>query len=329
MLKPPIPPDEAQRVAALRSLDVLFTSAEGRFDRITRLASRLLGAPISLVSLIGDDCQWFKSSQGLAASETPRDISFCGHAILADATFVVEDTLCDPRFVDNPLVTGEPHIRFYAGHPLHSVDGSRVGTLCVIDREPRRLAREQLDVLRDLAALVESELQRCQLSETHRSLVAGWDDAQRRAMTDAQTRVWSRQAVLAFLGQEISGAPRHGMGGIVLVRMDDAAIVRQRDGAAAADALLREVAERIRRAVRRGDAVGRYDTDEFLVVLRDGDLMAARGLADGIRDAVVQEPVHLPAGLLDTSVRIGAAAFSTRDDCPDRMVAAARAALAA
>lgn len=326
MLKPPIPPDEAQRVAALRAMDMLFTSAEGRFDRITRLASRLLGAPIALVSLIGDDCQWFKSAQGLAASETPRDISFCGHAILADETFIIEDTLADPRFADNPLVTGEPYIRFYAGHPLHAADGSRVGTLCIIDRVARQLAREQRDVLRDLAALVEDELQRCQLRESQRSLVAARDDRQRRAMTDPQTRVWNRDTVMAFLEQQTRAASAAGIGAVVLVRLHDAAIVRRRDGAGAGDTLLAEVAQRIRRAVRPGDAVGRFDKDEFLVVLPDGDLLSARGLADGIRDAIIQEPVQLPDGLFDADVRIGAAVGGASAEA---LVASARAALTA
>jgi len=171
MLTPQFPENEPQRMAALNSLDVLFTPSEERFDRITRLASKLLGTPIALVSLIADKCQWFKSVHGLDATETPREVSFCGHAILGDNTFVVENAAQDPRFSDNPVVTGDPNVRFYAGHPLHSQDGSRVGTLCVIDRTPRKLTLEQMEVLRDLAALVETELQRGQLSETQRDLI--------------------------------------------------------------------------------------------------------------------------------------------------------------
>ncbi len=329
MLRPAVPVDESQRIAALRSLDMMFTSAEGRFDRITRLASRLLGAPIALVSLIGDECQWFKSAQGLAATETERDVSFCAHAILADATFVIEDAALDPRFCDNPLVVGPPSIRFYAGHPVRSADGSRIGTLCVIDRQPRRLSGEQLGVLRDLAHLVEGQLQRSTLSAVQRALVGPRDDSQRRAMTDPLTRVWSRAAIMEILHAELDAGAQADNPGVVLVRVDNAAGVRRRDGATAAEALLAEIADRVRRAVAPGDAVGRFDTDELLLVLRDGDPRAARAVVEGIRDAVRQEPVELPAGLAQVALSIGIAARGSRDDTPECLIAAARGALAA
>ena len=118
MLEPPLPPDEAMRLAALRSLNILDTPAEERFDRITRLAQRLFDVPIALVSLVDTNRQWFKSCQGLDASETPRSISFCGHAILEDGPLIIEDATKDQRFADNPLVTGPPDIRFYTGQPL-------------------------------------------------------------------------------------------------------------------------------------------------------------------------------------------------------------------
>ena len=137
MLKPPIPKNEAQRMESLRSLHILDTPAEERFDRITRLAKRLFGVPIALVSLVDESRQWFKSRQGLDATETPREISFCGHSILCDDTMVIADAAQDERFADNPLVTDEPHIRFYAGCPVQTPDRQRIGTLCIIDRQPR------------------------------------------------------------------------------------------------------------------------------------------------------------------------------------------------
>ncbi|MCE9639001.1 MAG: GAF domain-containing protein [Betaproteobacteria bacterium] len=154
------PGDEERRMAALRSLDILYTASEERFDRITRLATSTLGMPIALVSLVTDDSQWLKSTQGLNSTGTPRDVSFCGHAILGEHTMVVENAAHDPRFADNPLVTGDPNIRFYAGHPLRTEDGSQVGTLCIIDQVPRKLTADQLKALRNLAALAEAELQR-------------------------------------------------------------------------------------------------------------------------------------------------------------------------
>jgi PAS domain S-box-containing protein len=165
MLAPALPPDEEDRLAALRSLELLDTPAEERFDRITRIAQRLFDVPIVLVSLVDQCRQWFKSAQGLGASETPRDISFCGHAIHAGKVFVVENALDDPRFADNPLVTGPPNIRFYAGAPLATAGGFRVGTLCLVDSKARAFpATDQRD-LRDLAAWVENELTRHHLAQ--------------------------------------------------------------------------------------------------------------------------------------------------------------------
>lgn len=157
MRAPDLPVDEVERVGTLNSLDIVYTPAEERFDRITRVATRLFDVPTALVSLITGDKQWFKSRQGLDAAETPRSISFCGHAILSDDIFVVSNALKDPDFRDNPLVTGPPNIRFYAGQPL-KVDGHRIGTLCLLDSSPRHLKPGDYDSLRSLAKWVELEM---------------------------------------------------------------------------------------------------------------------------------------------------------------------------
>ncbi|MGM0578366.1 MAG: PAS domain S-box protein [Myxococcota bacterium] len=170
MQTPEIPADEAARLEALRELCVLDTPPEERFDRITRMAQRLFSVPIALVSLVDAERQWFKSRQGLDATETSREVSFCGHAILDDETFVVEDAAADPRFADNPLVTDEPRIRFYASRPLHAPGGQRVGTLCVIDRKPRDLSPEEWELLRDLAAMAERELRMARIDAIREEL---------------------------------------------------------------------------------------------------------------------------------------------------------------
>ncbi len=158
MLEPCIPADEAIRLAALQELNILDTPAEERFDRLTRLAQDIFNAPISLVSLVDSQRQWFKSCMGLDVRETPRNISFCGHAIFAEQLFIVSDALLDPRFADNPLVAGPPNIRFYIGQPVRAANGCLVGTLCVIDSRPHVPTPRQCDRLRDLAILVEEEL---------------------------------------------------------------------------------------------------------------------------------------------------------------------------
>lgn len=160
MFAPPMPPDEARRIESLRSLLILDTPPEKRFDNLTHAALCFFRVEIALVSLVDSNRQWFKSACGLDATETGRDISFCGHAILADEVFVIEDAARDSRFADNPLVIGPPFIRFYAGAPLKMRDGQNVGTLCLIDPKPRTMSADEIQMLSDMAKLVAVELQR-------------------------------------------------------------------------------------------------------------------------------------------------------------------------
>ena len=170
MIPPSLPPDEPRRLRALQRLHLLDTPAEERFDRIVRTAARMFRVPITLVTLVDESRQWFKARVGLAVGSTARDVSFCGHAILSPRTFVVRDALEDERFFDNPLVTGEPHVRFYAGQTLHAADGSPVGTLCLIDREARDFTEEERLQLQDLAAWVELELNALTIQEAREAL---------------------------------------------------------------------------------------------------------------------------------------------------------------
>ena len=157
-MRPPLfPQNEAARLAALKALKILDTPPEQRFDRITAFARDLFQVPVALVSLVDHERQWFKSRAGLDAPETPRDVSFCGHAILSEEPFVIEDATVDERFRDNPLVTGPPFVHFYAGAPLHA-RGFRIGTICLIDHEPRRFDDRQRGLLKGLSAWVEREL---------------------------------------------------------------------------------------------------------------------------------------------------------------------------
>ncbi|MCG2583957.1 GAF domain-containing protein [Massilia sp. TS11] len=158
MLAAPLPDNERERLAALRALLILDTPPEERFDRITAFAAQEFAVPIATISLVDAERQWFKSRVGLDVCETGRDESFCAHAILQDAILVIPDALADPRFADNPLVTGAPHIRFYAGAQLRLADGSKPGTLCLIDRVTRQLDSVELAILASLRQLVEEEL---------------------------------------------------------------------------------------------------------------------------------------------------------------------------
>jgi len=194
---------EEERIKALHRLDVLDTPREDRFDRFTRLAAASFGVPIALVSLVDTDRQWFKSCVGLELPGSPRSVAFCSHAVALDDLLVVPDTHLDERFAANPLVTGEPGIRFYAGQPVRSLDGQPLGTLCIIDTRPRELDDAGRRMLRDLAQLVQDEL--------NRHVVTAARDAARQALVDlnadlerrVEARTQELQEKNIALGQEI------------------------------------------------------------------------------------------------------------------------------
>jgi len=171
MLPPDCPPDEELRLKALKECGLLDTPSEEKFDRLTRLARQHFETDIVLISLIDENRQWFKSKQGLEVSETGRDISICGHAILSPDIFYIPDTFLDWRFSDNPLVTGAPFIRFYAGAPLTTRYGQRIGTLCIIDRKPRHLSQKDRQMLRDFADCIEHEINNELAQRQHNALL--------------------------------------------------------------------------------------------------------------------------------------------------------------
>lgn len=156
----PVPGNEAARLLALNALDIVESANDPVFDRLTWLATQVTDTPMALVTMLTAKRQWFKSRIGVDVDETPREWAFCSHAILDDDAFIVEDAHADHRFRNNPLVTGMPYIRFYAGIPLIDRDGFRMGTLCVLDREPRRLREKEIRALRELAAIASDELKR-------------------------------------------------------------------------------------------------------------------------------------------------------------------------
>lgn len=270
MLAPPTPDDEAQRLATLRRLNILDTEPEERFDRLTRLARHLFRTPIALVSLIDQDRQWFKSCVGLEATETPRDISFCGHAILGSGIFLIPDARQDPRFADNPLVTGPPHIRFYAGCPLRSSSGHRLGTLCIIDTEPRTLEAGDLQALADLAAMVERELAAVQL-----------------ATLDELTQIANRRGFMLLAEQSLKLCHRqHTPAALVFLDLNDFKRTNDQWGHAVGDQALQTFALLLKRSCRDSDVLGRLGGDEFALLLPNSPATAAEDLVRRLQDQV-------------------------------------------
>lgn len=326
----PLPPDEVERLGALRALDVLYTPAEERFDRITRLASRLLDVPIALISLVDQDCQWFKSAQGLLVASTDRASSFCAHAIHSDEILVVPDATHDPRFANNPLVLGEPFIRAYAGQPILSDDGARLGTLCAIDTRARRFTPGDLQALRDLGAWVENEFRAHHLSEAQQALVRETDTLRRRALVDDLTRVWNRGAIEDVLRRELERS-RRGVTplAVIFLDLDHFKQVNDRWGHSAGDRVLADTAARLRSSCRPFDAIGRIGGEEFLVVLPRAGLAEAAVVAERFARALRERAFVLGDGV-SLQVSISQGVVSSRglgEEFAGELIAAADRAL--
>ncbi|MDN2663567.1 sensor domain-containing diguanylate cyclase [Psychromonas sp. 14N.309.X.WAT.B.A12] len=254
MNKPDIPSNEKQRLAMLRSLEVLDTLAEERFDRITRLAKRLFDVPIALVSLIDENRQWFKSCIGLDVNESPRETSFCGHAILGDDVFVIPAASEDLRFYDSPLVVDEPKVEFYAGCPL-AINGFRLGTMCIADHQAREFSKEDCDILKDLAKTVELELSAMQMA-TH----------------DDLTGLLNRRGFLSLAQNSLNLCNRNELpASLAYLDLDRFKAINDNFGHAVGDQVINIFAKLLGDTFRSSDVIGRLGGDEFVVLFSNTD----------------------------------------------------------
>lgn len=291
----PKPANEAERLVALRSYAILDTEFEKRFDDLARLAGRLTDMPISLISLVDEDRQWFKAKEGLEVRETPRDQAFCGYALLSDRSLVVQDATHDERFADNALVTGQPGVRFYAGFPLIDRDGYTLGTLCVLDIKPRDLTDAQRELLTGLSMSVITAL------ELHRAM----RNLQELAMTDALTGLPNRVAFNDRLERAIADLRLHQHPFTILsLDCDGFKRINDTQGHAAGDAVLRAVSTAMRSHVRQNDLAARLAGDEFALIVHDhGEPTMA--VADRICNAIA-------AARTDTGLQVTASVGAVR-----------------
>lgn len=251
MQAPAIPANELERLHVLRALALLDTEQEERFDRLTRVASRMFNVPIALVTLVDSDRQWFKSCVGLEVKEMPRDISFCGHAILGDHTLIIPDASKDDRFADNPLVTSDPHIRFYAGRPICTPDGFKVGTLCLIDSQPRAFEDKDVDDLNDLATMVENELAAIEL-----------------ATMDELTDLSNRRGFTMLTEKYLNYFTRHHVfASLVFIDLKGFKGINDTYGHDEGDRALQTFGKALKQVGRSSDIFARLGGDEFVVLL--------------------------------------------------------------
>lgn len=262
--------DEAGRQAALDRYEILDTPPEDQFDRITDLVRTVLRVPMSTITLIDRDRQWFKSRAGVAATETPRSIAFCARAIQTHDPLVIEDARDHPAFRSNPLVLGDPNVVAYAGVPLRSPDGYNVGTLCAIDVERRAFSAEQIDVLSKFAAIVVDEL-----------------ELRRIAASDALTGLLSRRAMLQAIEATVRDGTDGGItGSLLLLDIDHFKAINDAFGHPAGDEVIRTVARSCAMVAGDHGTVGRLGGEEFAVLLPRTDAAEASALSDRLRMAI-------------------------------------------
>lgn len=295
----PYHPHEAARQAALEQLNLTGGDFEEAFDRLTRLIRYVLGVKTATFTVVDRDRQFFKSVQGLDTRETPRDIAFCAHAILSDTTMVVEDASKDVRFQDNPLVTGAPGIRFYAGIPIRAHNKMPIGTLCAIDDHPRELMPEQHALLEDLRNILEETLLLRSLS-----------------VKDHLTGLFNRRYFDEFFEREMRRGYRSTLPlSVLLVDLDHFKAYNDTQGHQAGDRTLKLVAHQLATQLRRGgDIAARYGGEEFVIVLPETSATDAAGVAVHLRESIQKLAIPHPSSPERTiTVSVGGASIETNE----------------
>jgi diguanylate cyclase (GGDEF)-like protein len=304
------PRREQERLEALHRYEILDTPPEEAFDRLVAIASYICGAPISLVSLVDETRQWSKARKGLDVPETPRAMSFCAHAIHSDNLMIVENTTEDARFAENPLVIGEPKIRFYAAAPLRGHNGARLGTLCVIDRKPRSLDAEQRARLVDLAAIavdeMELRLRNRKLTELNR--------------TDPMTGIYNRMHFMEAAEVERVRSNRYNRPfSILAFDIDHFKKVNDSWGHAAGDSVLIGVAKEAKTLLRRQDVLARTGGEEFAILMPETNREGGEVIAERLRVRIENAKFRHESTEIAVTVSLGLAEADQVADIAETM----------
>ena len=343
MSRPPIPANERERLADLERYRILDSLPEAAYQDLVKIAAGICGTPMGLVTLIDEDRQWFKAKIGVDGDSTSRDVSFCAHAINdPEHLFVVNDARLDPRFADNPMVTGAPNVRFYAGAPLVTPAGNALGALCVVDREPRTLEPFQVEAMQCLSRQVVAlmELRKAYRELRHHADERGWYETQlkqyqreleeenlqlsRQSGTDALTGLDNRRALNAALEWRIERAIEGEALRLAIVDIDHFKMINDLHGHQVGDETLAAVAHALRAAAGSSASVARAGGEEFVMLLPAVDAEAAVRRCEEVREAVQLMPSGVPV-----TVSIGVAEYRSGDSGNDLYVRADQALYAA
>lgn len=328
---PPRPDDEEERLATLRKYRILDTDPESQFERIVEVAKRQLDMPLAFVAFMDRDRNFLKGRGDMPVSESPRDVSFCGHTILQDDVLVVPDALEDERFAESPIVVGDPKLRFYAGAPLALPNGQRIGTVCVFDFKPREFDESAKEKLKDLSAIVTDHLEmRLAVGNVHDEIETrrkAEEEARRQAFVDPLTELPNRNALNAFMAGPVGHAKAHSRRAMY-ADLDAFKQANDSLGHLAADEILRRTAAVFLEVLGPSAFVARVSGDEFVAFFVEESTEAVEDKANQILGSLA-EPVLLHEHLFAPGISIGIASAEQIDDHPEELLRKADLALSA
>jgi diguanylate cyclase (GGDEF)-like protein len=300
----PVQVGEDDRLRTLREYRILDTDPDESFERITRIVSAALHVPMAAITLVDTDRQWFKSRIGIDIEETPRSASFCAHTMIGETAMLVPDTLRDPRFFDNPLVLGDPRIRFYAGYPLVSPSGMPLGAVCVLDIEPRTATPVELGLLRDVAALVMEQL-----------------NLRLLASTDGLTGSLRREAFFEAASRELRLSYHYEWPtSCLMIDADHFKSINDNHGHDVGDEVLEALVQAIKSELRSTDILGRIGGEEFAVLLPRTSPTEALRVAERIREQVARINIQAIPNPLKLTISAGVAGAGNGEESVTKLL---------